>query len=142
MSNNSQLTSQSTQHFDHMRLLSKLDISNCVKLDDNALKWFPKASLKELVANGLPRLTDDGIKYFCLRHQNARMVTHLSLRDCVNLSTLSVHYICNYCHELVRLDIFSKQTLSLNPGALTKVIAETKKKIYVSPIATTRLSAS
>ena len=31
---------------------------------------------------------------------------------------------------------FFHNTLSLNPGALTKVIEETKKKIYVSPIAT------
>ena len=79
---------------------------NCLKTHLICRHMFC-VSLKELVANGLPCLTDDGIKYFCLQHQNARMVTHLSLFFCVNLSTLPVNYICNYCHELVRLDIFS-----------------------------------
>ena len=105
ISQNNQLTSCSMKNFDRFLTLMKLNISHCSRLNDKALKWLPKMSLRQLFADGLPQITDKGIEYFCKRHKECNIIQYLSFRYCTSLSSYSVRCVHKYCSELTFLDI-------------------------------------
>lgn len=108
ISQNPQLTSVSLQHFDKMRALESLDISYCIQLDNSAIKWLPKFSLKKFMADGLNRLTDEGVEAFCIRHADKERnptVQYISFRQCSNLTRCTVKNVLNYFVDIVHLDM-------------------------------------
>jgi len=129
ISKNSQLSTSSLQNLDRMQSLSILDISFCSRFNDLALKWLPTSSLRSLVANGLPLLTDIGIRYFCERHKEGRLIECLSFKQCTSLTSDAITCIHVHFLELKLLEVSDSK---LN---VTDFPVHDYEKKYLTPIA-------